>query len=156
MSHVTVVCTEPMVRRLPVLQTSTSEDDLAAQRPPWQWVLIGAGMCFVSWLPLLVIADWARGRLSPPNWAGAVLYLLSLFVASALGGALVGRFGGRARTPQAATAGGLLGLGIWLLALALAPAGARDAIFAGLVLLPVTVLGAGIGGWFGVRRRPSL
>jgi hypothetical protein len=135
------------MRRLPVLQESTSDDALAASRPPWQWTVIGAGLVTTIWLPLSVIA-------AP---FGAAALLGSFALAGFGGGALVGRFGGRARAKEAGisavlaaflvTSVGVLGgsglspLGILLASAALGTVGG----IAGFT-----------GGRFGVRRRPVL
>ena len=92
----------PDKRRLPVLQTEAPEDAAAARRPPWQWVVIGAGFVLTIWVPLVIAGLWlARALAFAPIFGVLVTFALSCCVA----GVLVGRFGGRAREREAALAG---------------------------------------------------
>ncbi len=52
-----------MVRRLPVLQ-NPAPGDADDQRPPWHWVLIGAGFVFTLWIPLAIAAQWLSRMLA--------------------------------------------------------------------------------------------
>lgn len=166
-----------MVRRLPVLQNSASGGD-DQQRPPWHWVLIGAGFVFTLWIPLAIVAEWlsralarslvdladaqavAHFNATAPTSQRVLLSLvllgpltLSFVAACVLGGMLVGRFGTSAGAREA-TLAGLLAAGVaWLVALvggALAP---WTVAVSSLALLG----GAGaaltrLGGWLGRRR----
>lgn len=155
-----------VVRRLPVIQSKAPEDAEAQARPPWHWVLIGAGIAFTSWIPLAMLALWAGRKLaasvadlSRPEAlsggervaAGAAILLpllVSFVVACAGAGALVGRFGGRAGRREAALAGAVAALAAWLIALAsgaLAPWPVAAA--SGLVLL----CAGAAAGWLGGR-----
>ena len=157
-----------MVRRLPVLQSSDTED----RRPSWHWLLIGAGFTITLWLPLAMLALWigprlalqlievpdgqsleqalavaSRARQQMVAVVQALPLLLSFFLACFASATLVGRFGGAAGQREAMLAN-LLGSGV-ILCLAAASGG---------VTLPVG-FGAGgflalsslIGGWGGAR-----
>lgn len=115
-----------MVRRLTVLQNDDTDDALAARRPRWQWVLIGAGFVLTLFLPLSQIGVWLGHRLSASarpseNGAlqiglGALPVALSFLLACGVAGALVGRFGGRAQGREAALSGALGAAAGWGLA----------------------------------------
>ena len=122
-----------MVRRLTVLQNDDTDDALAARRPRWHWVLIGAGMVITLFLPLSQVGVWLGHRLSGAAASahgalriglGALPVVLSFLVACGGAGALVGRFGGRAKTREAALSGALgafIGWGLAALGGALTP-----------------------------------
>ena len=142
-----------MVRRLPVIQSKAAEDEAAEARPRWQWVLIGAGLVFTSWIPLAMIALWIA-RVLATALAVVLLVGLSFALAAVGGGALVGRFGGRAGTREAALAGLVAALVAWGIALAsgaLAPW--TVALASGGLLGALGALFAWIGGRLGHRRR---
>lgn len=167
-----------MPRRLPVIQTSTAEDDLAASRPRWHWVGIGAGLTLTLWAPLVVVAaplgvrlsaqvlgrpvdDFASPvRLSPRELSimGALSAapLLVAFALAAFGaGALVGRFGGRAGPPQAALGAALAATLATGAALAARIGISGISAVAGLATLALAGgLGGSLGGSFGFRKRP--
>ncbi len=118
-----------MVRRLTVLQNQDTDDAAAARRPRWQWVLIGAGLVITLFLPLSWIGVWlgawlsrvANGGASDPSGAtpivlGVLPVALSFLIACAGAGALVGRFGGKAKAREAALSGSLGALIGWGLA----------------------------------------
>ncbi|HEY1532953.1 MAG TPA: hypothetical protein VGF76_03015, partial [Polyangiaceae bacterium] len=106
-----------MVRRLTVLQNQDTDDAAAARRPRWQWVLIGAGFVITLFLPLSVLGVWLGTLLSHairPDQSGALRIVLgalpvalSFLIACAGAGAMVGRFGGRAKAREAALSGAL-------------------------------------------------
>ncbi|HEY0467106.1 MAG TPA: hypothetical protein VGC79_23055 [Polyangiaceae bacterium] len=117
------------MRRLPVLQNQDTDDAAAARRPRWQWVLIGAGLVITLFLPLSWLGVWlgawlsrvAAGDASGANRAlpivlGVTPVALSFLIACAGAGALVGRFGGKAKTREAALSGSLGALIGWGLA----------------------------------------
>lgn len=135
-----------MVRRLPVLQSKAPEDAAAEARPRWHWVLIGAGFVITIWIPLALIALWV---------GGAVAVMLSLVIACASGGALVGRFGGSATLREATLAGLVAAFGAWVVALA---SGAlvpwTVALGSGAGLLIVAGGFSWLGGRIGLARRP--
>jgi hypothetical protein len=123
-----------MVRRLPVLQNQDTDDAAAARRPRWQWVLIGAGFVVTLFLPL----SWIGVRVSiwltlgplrgasgtAPIVLGIAPVALSFLIACGGAGALVGRFGGKAKAREAALSGSLgalLGWGLAALGGALSP-----------------------------------
>jgi hypothetical protein len=115
-----------MVRRLTVLQNQDTDDAAAARRPRWQWVLIGAGLVITLFLPLSWLGVWLGSWLSraaagsanraTPIVLGVLPVALSFLIACAGAGALVGRFGGKAKAPEAALSGSLGALIGWGLA----------------------------------------
>jgi hypothetical protein len=118
-----------MVRRLTVLQNQDTDDAAAARRPRWQWVLIGAGLVITLFLPLSFLGVWLGSWLSraasrgaegesgaTPVVLGVLPVALSFLIACAGAGALVGRFGGKAKAREAALAGSLGALISWGLA----------------------------------------
>jgi hypothetical protein len=115
-----------MVRRLTVLQNQDTDDAAAARRPRWQWVLIGAGFVITLFLPLSMLGVWVGAVLSRslPGGGTAQIVLgaapvaLSFLVACGAAGALVGRFGGRAKAREAALSGSLGAFTGWGLAAA--------------------------------------
>jgi hypothetical protein len=126
-------------------------------------VLIGAGLVFTIWIPLAMLALWVGRTLvasfSPDPLLGAAFVLIpvisSFSLACLSGGALVGRFGGRAAAREAAIAGILAAFAAWTVALvggALAPASL--AVTTALVLPATAGALAWLGGRIGVRRRP--
>ena len=153
-----------MVRRLTVLQNDETDDALAARRPRWQWILIGAGFVITLFLPLAQVGVWLGQRLSqaavPSDRValriglGALPVALSFLIACGGAGALVGRFGGRAKAREAALSGALgafVGWGLAALGGALSPWLVAVTTFFALV-----VFGAGaafIGARLGLSRR---
>jgi hypothetical protein len=142
-----------MVRRLTVLQNQDTDDAAAARRPRWQWVLIGAGLLITLFLPLSWVGVWLGAWLSraasngdgasgaTPIVLGVLPVALSFLIASAGAGALVGRFGGRAKAREAALSGSLGALLGWGLA---ALGGSLSPWLVALVSLAVLVIcGAG-------------
>ena len=153
-----------MGRHLPVIQTPSGEDAEAAERPAWQWLLIGAAFVLAVFVPLSLLAAplgvMLARRVSQAPLASAAISgapVLGAFLLSAwAAGAVVGRFGLRAKRHTAPLSGALGGAA--LLGLVLLRGG-----FGGLApLLSVSFvllgLGAGLawlGARFGVRRRPG-
>ena len=144
------------IRRLPVLQdASTSDED----RPAWHWAVIGLVFVLSMWAPLAMLATWCTQRMvassSGDRWGlwlavtvpPLVTYAFSCWAA----GALVGRFGAKAGTREAAVAGALAALVGTVLTLVSANAAAALASL--LVLAPVGVLAGWLGGRFGFSRR---
>jgi hypothetical protein len=166
-------------RRLPVIQTSAAEDQVAAARPAWHWVLIGVGLTVTLWAPLVAIVMPLGMRLGahvlampaetlaahPEALTSRQTMLLGACVAAPLllafgiagfgAGALVGRFGGRAGPAHAAFGAGVAGCLVPCLAL-VAKGGISWASFAGTgaALALVGGLGGLLGGSFGFRKRP--
>jgi hypothetical protein len=115
-----------MVRRLTVLQNQDTDDAAAARRPRWQWVLIGAGFVITLFLPLSLVGLWLGSLLSHAirsDESGATRIVLgtlpvasSFLIACAGAGAMVGRFGGRAKAREAALSGALGAFAGWGLA----------------------------------------
>ncbi len=115
-----------MVRRLTVLQNQDTDDAAAARRPRWQWILIGAGLVLTLFLPLSLLGVWLGSALSQTALRqqsgatrivlGALPVAVSFFGACAGAGALVGRFGGKAKAREAALSGALGAFGAWALA----------------------------------------
>jgi hypothetical protein len=155
-----------MVRRLPVIQSRSPEDAEAEERPRSHWIAIGAGLMLAFWIPLAMLGIALGKRLSLAILGGAgdeavaqatpgqrlavmfavVVPVLASFVLAALGaGALVGRFGGRSGSREAAVGGALGALGAWALAALGGSLGPWPvAVSTALVLV---VLGAVSGGW---------
>jgi hypothetical protein len=165
-----------MVRRLPVVQSQPADPE----RPPWQWVIIGAGFTISLWIPALAVLLWLRGRLLAKilgddglditkRVEGAVgferlLWLLSVLapvllpwmLAAGFAGALLRRFGTgteRKHTLYAGLLATALAAGVALLG------GAFDSVAA--LVSSTGVLGgtaagsAWLGGKFGERRRQA-
>jgi hypothetical protein len=153
-----------MVRRLTVLQNDDTDDALAARRPRWHWVLIGAGFVITLFLPLSQLGVWLGHRLgtavSPgENGAlriglGVLPVALSFLIACGGAGALVGRFGGRAKSREAALSGALGAFGGWGLA---ALGGALSPwLVAVTTFFILVIFGAGaafVGAKLGLARR---
>ena len=155
---------EVMVRRLTVLQNQDTDDAAAARRPRWHWVLIGSGFVITLFLPLSLLGVWLGTWLSHAaarvdNAAaqivlGALPVALSFLIACAAAGALIGRFGGRAKTREAALSGSLgalLGWGLAVLGGSLTPW-----LVAVASLLVLVLLGAGaasLGARISLARR---
>lgn len=154
-----------MVRRLPVLQNQDTDDAAAARRPRWHWVLIGAGFVITLFLPLSLLGVWLGGWLSRA-WAlphdtgfqivlGAGPVALSFFAACVAAGALVGRFGGKAKAREAALSGSFGALSCWTLA---ALGGSLRpwlvAVVSLAVLLLVGASAAFVGAKLSLARRP--
>ncbi len=164
-----------MVRRLPVLQNQAPEDAAAADRPPGQWVAIGAGFVFCFWLPLALIAVWL-GRLlakliMDPSDAAAVAaagaatrfgygaalivpVLASFAFAAWAGGAVVGRFGGKSGPREGAWAATLAAVVAAVVAALGGGAGSwLVALVSALVLAGLGSLFGWLGGRWGIQRR---
>jgi hypothetical protein len=152
-----------MVRRLPVLNSPTGDDE-ADQRPPRAWVLIGGALVAALFLPSSLVGVWVGARLAqrfaPDAGSGSVLGALPVLAAFALsawaGGALTGRFGVRTRVEHGVlvgAVGGSLVLLPALLARALSPASV--ALAAGFVLVLGGAFAAWLGARYGVSRRPG-
>ena len=149
-----------MVRRLPVLQNPDTDDAAAARRPRWHWVLIGAGLVITLFLPLSWLGVWLGAWLGRSGSGGTQVVLgvapvaLSFLVACGGAGALVGRFGGRAKAREGALAGALgafLGWGLAALGGSLSPW-----IIAVSSLAVLLTFGAGaafLGARWGLTRR---
>jgi hypothetical protein len=135
------------MRRLPVIQESTSDDALAASRPAWHWVLIGSGFVTTIWLPFAVLAASF----------GALPLLVCFGLSAFAGGALVGRFGGRARAREAGISAILAAFLVTSVAL-LGGSGLSPLVIllASVVLAALGGVAGYLGGGFGVRRRPVL
>jgi hypothetical protein len=161
------------IRRLPVLQdASTSDED----RPAWHWTVIGLVFVFSMWAPLAMLASWAGERVVrrllgdlPPEelglrladanssdrfWLWFVLTaapVLAYALSCVAAGALVGRFGAKAGPKEAAIAGLLAALAGAALTLVQASIAASAASL--VVLVPVGVGSAWLGGRIGLARR---
>jgi tRNA-(ms[2]io[6]A)-hydroxylase len=157
---------------LPVLQNASPDEE----RPAWHWVPIGLAFMVSIWAPLAMLASWISAhwvrrilgdlpadelglRLADADGAARFsvgfavtgLPVVAFAVACSAGGALVGRFGGRAGAREAALGGALTsaaGAGLTLL-----QGGAWAALAGLLVLAPVGTLAAWLGGRLGWRLR---
>lgn len=152
--------TEKPKRRLPVLKNDEVAAEGDEERPPWHWSAIGAVAIFVLWLPLAFLTAAIDKRLlgdADPNTISAGLRaviagvnLLGFMLAALGGGAIVGRFGGKAGLKEATIAGVATASLAWL-TIALQGAGI-------VLLLLLIAAGAGasrLGGWLGLRGRVS-
>lgn len=145
-----------MVRRLTVLQNQDTDDAAAARRPRWHWVLIGAGFVITLFLPLSVLGVWLGAVLSRSVAAGSSAQIVlgaapvacSFLVACAAAGALVGRFGGRAKAREAALSGSLGAFAGWCLA---AAGGSLSPWLVALVALVVLVVFGAAAAFVGAR-----
>jgi hypothetical protein len=144
------------IRRLPVLQdASTSDED----RPAWHWTVIGLVFVLSIWAPLAMLATWCTQRIVASSAGGRLGLWLAVTVpplvayafSCGAAGALVGRFGAKAGTREAAIAGALAAIVGTVLTIVGATAAAALASL--LVLAPVGVLAAWIGGRIGFSRR---
>lgn len=153
-----------MARRLPVIQSPSGEDAQAAERPAWQWLLIGAGFVLSVFAPIALIAAplgvvLARRASQSAGIAAALAgfpVLGAFLLAAWVAGAVVGRFGLRARRHTAALAGAL-GAAV-LIGLVLLRGGFERVevlLASSFVLLGAGATFAEAGARFGVRRRPG-
>jgi hypothetical protein len=151
-----------VVRRLPVLNVPTGEEAEAAERPPSQWVLIGALLEVSLFLPSSLLALWLGERLARSvGGSGASAALAALPVLLALGGsawsagAISARFGIRTR-PLHQVAGGALG-SIFIVGLSLlgrVPWSFGLVAAAASLVIGVGAFCAWLGARYGLRRRP--
>ena len=162
----------PPIRRLKVLQDAPPDED----RPAWHWAVIGVVFILSIWAPLAMLSSWVARRVShlivgdlPPDelslrladasasarfWLWFVLTVgpvLAYGLACWASGAMVGRFGGKAGPREAAVAGAfaaLVGAGLTLVQTSAAASAASL-----VILVPVGVGAAWLGGTFGKKRR---
>jgi hypothetical protein len=178
MSSTLSVYSTPMVRRLPVIQTKSGEDEAAAQRPRWQWALIGAGLAITIWLPLTAVALPFGARLASHLFAmkpgttvadvamrpaaervgiaavGAGPVLVAFAMSCACAGAIVGRFGSGPALRLGALAGFSAAAIVWCFAAVMGALGAWPVALFSLVLLALTgPTGGALGSKFGARGR---
>jgi len=147
-----------------VLQTSTGEDAEATSRPGLHWLVIAAAWVVTTFLPLSFVAMWLGNALNrsvtPSGLAiGLVvaLLLLALGIAAWSAGAVVGRFGLRAKryvAPVGAGSGGLLLVVITALGQRNTPLEILLAL--GVLLALFAALVAAWGASWGRKRRPKL
>ena len=145
----------PPVRRLPVLQNASTADE---DRPAWHWAVIGTLFALSIWVPLAMLAlrltQSALGKALAGPWIAVVLppvvaYAFSCWAA----GALVGRFGTKARLREATVSGA--GAGVVGAALTLARVGVIEAAAGVVVLVPLGLGASWLGGRFGLARRAA-
>ncbi|MCU0653828.1 MAG: hypothetical protein MUF64_00570 [Polyangiaceae bacterium] len=147
------------------------------ERPPWHWSAIGAVLVFALWLPLAMVGQWLSSRLLlalvpggsaqqiEGYLAGATASarlgvkaatagppLLCFAAACLAGGAMVGRFGGKAGTKEAAVGGLVAASTAWALTAAAVGFGASWVLWPPVALLAVGFAFA--GGRLGERLRP--
>ena len=150
-----------MVRRLPVLNAPSGDDAEAAERPPSQWVVIGALLQVSLFLPSSLLALWLGERLARgvAGSGGAALIafpvLLALAGSAWSAGALSARFGVRTRLLHQAASGALGSVVILALSLlGRVPWSFWLAAAAGSLLIGVGGFFAWLGARYGQRRRP--
>jgi hypothetical protein len=166
------------MRRLPVIQSNPDAD--GPQRPPWQWVGIGALLAISIWIPLLTVSLWLRTRLlagvlpagatdlaarvesaSPGQRAALAVstlapVLVPWLLACGVAGVVIGRFGGAAGRRHAAYAG-LLAAAVTSAIALLGPAFGAAALVSSAAVLAASAAGAAwLGGKFGEKRRVKL
>jgi hypothetical protein len=166
------------MRRLPVIQSNTEAD--GPQRPPWQWVAIGALLAISIWIPLLTVSLWLRARLlagvlpagaselaarvegaTPGERAAFALstlapVLVPWLLACGVAGMVIGRFGGAAGRRHAAYAG-LLAAAVTSAIAFIGPAFGSVALVSSALVLAASAAGAAwLGGKFGEKRRVKL
>ena len=159
-------------RHLPVVGSPEPERD--APRPLWLWVLLGSIVIVSVWVPLALAAAFLGGKIASSlallvgdaNVASqslfamvptAVLVLLSFACASAIGGAVVGRFGDRPGPWGEGIAGAVSVLFVLLLAAlghALRPP--LVGAFVAFCLFSIAVPLATLGGRWGRNRRANI
>jgi hypothetical protein len=88
-------------RRLPVL--NAKDDDAPEERPGWHWIVLGAAATLLVWLLLASLVNAALRGTSP--LVALVANALALGASAALAGAMIGRFGTKARMLHATMAG---------------------------------------------------
>jgi hypothetical protein len=133
-------------RRLTVLKSDGAPQE--EPRPPWQWVGFGVLMVFTAWLPLAYVAELVKTRVAP-SVAGALAFATVPLGAGAFaGGFLVGRFGKPAGAREALVAG----LAAASIAIAVASA-AGGFVATSLLVAPLGALFAWTGGAYGVKKR---
>lgn len=148
-----------------MIQTPGGEDAEAAERPGWHWVPIGAAFVLAVFFPLSVLAvplgvalaRHAAGAFAAGALLTAAPVLAAFGVAAWAAGAVVGRFGLRAKR-RTAPLSGALGAAA-LLGLVLLRGGLGGV--APLLAVSALLLGSGAGfAWlgarFGARRRPGV
>jgi hypothetical protein len=164
-----------VVRRLPVLQNASPDDADAVARPPWRWVLLGAGLAVTLWAALaallvplgasvaarLTSGSAVRDSALPGHApSGAVLgamagtALVALVVAVGASAFLVVRFGPDALPRRGAAVGAVTGSVAWSVAAALGSLGPPLAALATLaVLLIAGTLSGALAGRIARRSR---
>lgn len=150
-------------RRLPLLPKDEVADESDVERPPWHWSAIGTVAIFVIWLPLTfltaALGKHLLGEAAEPGAASpsallslAAVNLLVFALASFGGGALVGRFGGKAGLKEATVAG----FATAAIAGATIATQGVDLLLAAAMLVVLITIGAGAaraGGFVGLKQR---
>jgi len=145
-------------RRLPVLSSSAPEEH--EPRARWQWIAFGAGAIALAWVPLAYLAVAVIARVVPDEAAapatldddasarlGFLLWAIqaaTLAVAGAAGGYLLGRYGDRPKTGDAAASGALVSTFAVVLSWARTGFSLPSLAAVGL-LVPMAMLGARMG-----------
>ncbi len=130
-----------------MIQSAPAEE--GSKHPAWQWVGFGVVMIVTAWLPL------ASGAMLVTPFDRPFLALacgvVPIAMASFGGGFVVGRWGKPAGAREALVAGLVTGI------LALVATGLRWRFFhAGMLAVPaLTAPFAWLGGRYGVKRRPA-
>jgi len=145
-------------RRLPVLSSSAPEEH--EPRARWQWIAFGAVAIALAWVPLAYLAVAVIARVVPDEAAapgtldddasarlGFLLWAIqatTLAVAGAAGGYLLGRYGDRPKTGDAAASGALVSTFAVVLSWARTGFSLPSLAAVGL-LVPMAMLGARLG-----------
>jgi hypothetical protein len=147
----------PPKRHLPVV--SAPPEDGEPARPGWQWVGFGTVAIFVAWLPLSAAAGAIATRFQRPGdgapdtsvraaVAFAIASALALGAAAVTGGFIVGRWAGRSAGWRESALAGLATAGVAIGASWVSFGFAPGA----LLVAPIAVLFAGLGGWLGTAK----
>ena len=143
-------------RHLNVIPASaTGEEEVAAEaRSSAGWILIGALMLVILWLPLEMLGLWLTRWIPTPGTPKIAPIVGTFALSACLAGATIGRFARQFRIHQAALAGGLGGA---LAACLAAAGGALRPLLLGVVtsgvLCGVGAFSAACGGRWGRNRR---
>lgn len=152
-------------RRLPLLPKVEVAVEGDEERPPWHWSAIGTAAIFVTWLPLAFLANAALARVHggatveqvsrTVQWLMVGVNLLAFALASLAGGALVGRFGGKAGRREATVAGLGAATIAWMMGIWSASAGYLIGALLLALLVAVSAGAARLGGALGLRSRKA-
>jgi tRNA-(ms[2]io[6]A)-hydroxylase len=149
-------------RRLPLVKTPPAEGDAQGEpRPPWHWVGFGAVAIFVTWLPLSLLAGALASRIATAAQGAThedlvraaiqigIAHTAALALGALAGGFVVGRWGQHGVGVREAA---LAGLAAACVAVGISCVSFGASAWS-LLVVPVAVPMAALGGKLGVRRR---